>query len=208
MLCCWSLDSRWGWWNEKLSFTHLCCSRVKLENSVLIGCICRHLDFFEMLRNEDELLVSKRFDVVSPINGFTLLNWAVSVTCWKADDERLELLSFRSMWRPKVPARCLSRLRRTWSTLKHTLTCSLPCSTASWCPVSTPSLVSDPSIHSLCAVGDSGVCVCADKQSGAVLHYWLLLDRIIQQLVLQTDKGENPDVAPLEDFNVKNIISM
>lgn len=56
--------------------------------------------------------------------------------------------------------------------------------------------------------GDSGVCACADKRSGAVLHYWLLLDRIIQQLVLQTDKGENPDVAPLEDFNVKNIISM
>uniref|UniRef100_A0A674NBE8 Dishevelled associated activator of morphogenesis 1b n=1 Tax=Takifugu rubripes TaxID=31033 RepID=A0A674NBE8_TAKRU len=90
----------------------------------------RHLNFFEMLRNEDELLMSKRFDVVSLINGFILLH----------------------------------------PVFRHTLTCY--------------------------------------KQSGAVLHYWLLLDRIIQQLVLQTDRGENPDVAPLEDFNVKNIISM
>lgn len=39
-------------------------------------------------------------------------------------------------------------------------------------------------------------------------QYWVLLDRIVQQLVLQTDKGENPDVALLEDFNVKNIVSM
>lgn len=48
----------------------------------------------------------------------------------------------------------------------------------------------------------------ADKQKSAALQYWVLLDRIIQQLVLQSDKGENPDVAPLEDFNVKNIVRM
>lgn len=41
-----------------------------------------------------------------------------------------------------------------------------------------------------------------------MVQYWVLLDRIVQQLVLQTDKGENPDVAPLEDFNVKNIVRM
>ncbi|XP_054909425.1 disheveled-associated activator of morphogenesis 1 [Poeciliopsis prolifica] len=40
------------------------------------------------------------------------------------------------------------------------------------------------------------------------VQYWVLLDRIIQQLVLQTDKGEDPDVAPLGDFNVKNVLSM
>uniref|UniRef100_A0A674MB03 Dishevelled associated activator of morphogenesis 1b n=1 Tax=Takifugu rubripes TaxID=31033 RepID=A0A674MB03_TAKRU len=95
----------------------------------------RHLNFFEMLRNEDELLMSKRFDVVSLIN---------------ADVDSLQLCSFRSITSLLVPY----------------------------------------------------------PPSGAVLHYWLLLDRIIQQLVLQTDRGENPDVAPLEDFNVKNIISM
>lgn len=51
-------------------------------------------------------------------------------------------------------------------------------------------------------------CVFADKQSSTTRHYWVLLDRIVQQLVLQTDKGQNPDVAPLEDFNVRNVISM
>ncbi|PWA16609.1 hypothetical protein CCH79_00004445, partial [Gambusia affinis] len=40
------------------------------------------------------------------------------------------------------------------------------------------------------------------------VQYWVLLDRIIQQLVLQTDKGEDPDVAPLGDFNLKNVLSM
>lgn len=50
--------------------------------------------------------------------------------------------------------------------------------------------------------------VFADKQNSTTLQYWVLLDRIIQQLVLQTDKGENPDVAPLEDFNVKNVVRM
>lgn len=161
-----------------------------------------------MLRNEDELLISKRFDVVSLINVFILLHPVFRVTHFRADVDSLHLCSSRSMSRPKVPARCLSRSRRTWSTLKHTLTCCRPCSTASWCPVSTSSLVPYPPVLGLHAVADASVSTCADKQSGAVLHYWLLLDRIIQQLVLQTDRGENPDVAPLEDFNVKNIISM
>uniref|UniRef100_A0A8C6PK86 Dishevelled associated activator of morphosis 2 n=1 Tax=Nothobranchius furzeri TaxID=105023 RepID=A0A8C6PK86_NOTFU len=40
------------------------------------------------------------------------------------------------------------------------------------------------------------------------LQHWQLLDRILQQIVLQDDKGENPDVAPLENFSVKNIIRM
>ncbi|XP_072314507.1 disheveled-associated activator of morphogenesis 1-like [Eucyclogobius newberryi] len=44
------------------------------------------------------------------------------------------------------------------------------------------------------------------KQNSSSRQRWVLLDRIIQQLVLQTEKGENPDVAPVEDFNVKNII--
>lgn len=50
--------------------------------------------------------------------------------------------------------------------------------------------------------------VSADKQNGTTRYYWVLLDRIVQQLVLQTDRGENPDAAPLEDFNVRNVVSM
>uniref|UniRef100_A0A8C4RJE1 Dishevelled associated activator of morphosis 2 n=1 Tax=Erpetoichthys calabaricus TaxID=27687 RepID=A0A8C4RJE1_ERPCA len=46
------------------------------------------------------------------------------------------------------------------------------------------------------------------KHSHSNLQQWQLLDRILQQLVLQDDKGDDPDVAPLENFSVKNIIRM
>lgn len=40
------------------------------------------------------------------------------------------------------------------------------------------------------------------------MQHWQLLDRILQQIVLQDDKGEDPDVAPLDNFSVKNIIRL
>ncbi|KAI2651918.1 Disheveled-associated activator of morphogenesis 1 [Labeo rohita] len=46
------------------------------------------------------------------------------------------------------------------------------------------------------------------KRSGNTVQYWLLLDRIVQQMVLQNDKGHDPDVTPLENFNVKNVVRM
>uniref|UniRef100_H3CS81 Dishevelled associated activator of morphogenesis 1b n=1 Tax=Tetraodon nigroviridis TaxID=99883 RepID=H3CS81_TETNG len=109
----------------------------------------RHLDFFEMLRNEDELLMSKRFD-------------AVHVET-KSASQMFDQIKKNLIHTEAYP--------HMLSALQHCL-------------------------------------LMPYKQSGAVLQYWVLLDRIIQQLVLQTDKGDNPDVAPLEDFNVKNIISM
>lgn len=82
------------------------------------------------------------------------------------------------------------------SALQHCL--MMPCKTDSHVHVS-----------SICvSMKCSMVCLSAAKQSSTTHHYWTLLDRIIQQLVLQTDKGEDPDVAPLEDFNVKNIVRM
>lgn len=48
----------------------------------------------------------------------------------------------------------------------------------------------------------------SDKRGGGSLQHWQLLDRILQQLVLQDDKGEDPDAAPLDNFSVKNIIRM
>ncbi|CAB1331335.1 unnamed protein product, partial [Coregonus sp. 'balchen'] len=48
----------------------------------------------------------------------------------------------------------------------------------------------------------------ADKRGGGSLQHWQLLDRILQQIVLQDEKGEDPDVAPLDNFSVKNIIRM
>ncbi|XP_041809592.1 disheveled-associated activator of morphogenesis 1 [Chelmon rostratus] len=109
----------------------------------------RHLDFFEMLRNEDELVMSKRFDVVHIET--------------KSASQMFELIKKKLNHTEAYP--------HLLSTLQHCL-------------------------------------MMPYKQSGATLQYWVLLDRIVQQLVLQTDKGENPDVAPLEDFNVKNIVRM
>ncbi|XP_040055075.1 disheveled-associated activator of morphogenesis 1 [Gasterosteus aculeatus] len=109
----------------------------------------RHLDFFEMLRNEDELQMSKRFD-------------AVHIET-KSASQMFELIRKRLNHTEAYP--------HLLSALQHCL-------------------------------------MMPSKQSSTTHHYWTLLDRIIQQLVLQTDKGEDPDVAPLEDFNVKNIVRM
>nr|XP_046268384.1 disheveled-associated activator of morphogenesis 1 [Scatophagus argus] len=109
----------------------------------------RHLDFFEMLRNEDELLMSKRFD-------------AVHIET-KSANQMFELIKKKLSHTEAYP--------HFLSALQHCL-------------------------------------MMPYKQNSARLQYWVLLDRTIQQLVLQTDKGENPDVAPLEDFNVKNIVRM
>uniref|UniRef100_A0A3Q4HFM1 Dishevelled associated activator of morphogenesis 2 n=1 Tax=Neolamprologus brichardi TaxID=32507 RepID=A0A3Q4HFM1_NEOBR len=48
----------------------------------------------------------------------------------------------------------------------------------------------------------------ATLDSGGTLQHWQLLDRILQQIVMQDDKGEDPDISPLDNFNVKNIIRM
>uniref|UniRef100_A0A674IRI4 Dishevelled associated activator of morphosis 2 n=1 Tax=Terrapene triunguis TaxID=2587831 RepID=A0A674IRI4_9SAUR len=99
----------------------------------------RHLDFFEMVRNEDDLELAKRFDVVSCLCG----SWSC---------QRLNIYVN-----------------------------SNPCT-----------LVFLP----------------ADKRNGGHFQQWQLLDRILQQIVLQDEKGDDPDIAPLDNFNVKNIIKM
>ncbi|XP_061889808.1 disheveled-associated activator of morphogenesis 1-like [Entelurus aequoreus] len=109
----------------------------------------RHLDFFEMLRNEDELLLSKRFDLVHIDT--------------RSASQMFELIRKK---------------------LNHT--------------EAYPHLVSALQNCLMMPV----------KQTTAMNQYWVLLDQIVQQLVLQTDKGGNPDVAPLVDFNVKNIVRM
>ncbi|XP_054651994.1 disheveled-associated activator of morphogenesis 1-like [Dunckerocampus dactyliophorus] len=109
----------------------------------------RHLDFFEVLRNEDELLLSKRFDLVHIET--------------KSASQMFELIRKRLNHTEAYP--------HLLSALQHCLMMPF-------------------------------------KQNTTMIQYWVLLDRIVQQLVLQTDKGENPDVAPLENFNVKNVVSM
>ncbi|XP_078068359.1 disheveled-associated activator of morphogenesis 2 [Mustelus asterias] len=109
----------------------------------------RHLDFFEMVRTEDENELAKRLDMAhidtrSTSQMFDLIRKKLSHT-----DAYPHLVSV----------------------LQHCL--QMP-----W------------------------------KRNGTNSQHWQLLDRILQQIVLQDEKGEDPDVAPLENFNVKNIIRM
>uniref|UniRef100_A0A672YTB9 Disheveled-associated activator of morphogenesis 1-like n=1 Tax=Sphaeramia orbicularis TaxID=375764 RepID=A0A672YTB9_9TELE len=89
----------------------------------------RHLDFFEMLRNEDELQLSKRFD-------------AVHIET-KSASQMFELIKKKLSHTEAYP--------HLLSALHHCL-------------------------------------MMPYKQSSTTLQYWVLLDRIVQQLVLQTDK--------------------
>ncbi|XP_015832284.3 disheveled-associated activator of morphogenesis 1 [Nothobranchius furzeri] len=109
----------------------------------------RHLDFFEMLRSEDEHQMSARFDVVHVDS--------------KSASQMFDLIRKR--------VNHTEAYSHLLSVLHHCL-------------------------------------MIPYKQRRTTLQYWLLLDRIVQQLVLQTDKGDDPDVTPLNDFNVKNILRM
>uniref|UniRef100_UPI00398F3194 disheveled-associated activator of morphogenesis 1 n=1 Tax=Pristiophorus japonicus TaxID=55135 RepID=UPI00398F3194 len=115
------------------------------ENSTLD----RHLDFFEMLRNEDEMELAKRFDLVHIDT--------------KSATQVFELVRKKISYTDAYP--------HFMSILHHCL--QMPY-----------------------------------KRSGNTVQYWLLLDRILQQIVLQNDKGHDPDVTPLENFNVKNVVRM
>ncbi|VFV20153.1 disheveled-associated activator of [Lynx pardinus] len=115
------------------------------ENSTLD----RHLDFFEMLRNEDELEFAKRFELVHIDT--------------KSATQMFELTRKRLTHSEAYP--------HFMSILHHCL--QMPY-----------------------------------KRSGNTVQYWLLLDRIIQQIVIQNDKGQDPDTTPLENFNIKNVVRM
>uniref|UniRef100_A0A3P8WZB3 Dishevelled associated activator of morphogenesis 1b n=1 Tax=Cynoglossus semilaevis TaxID=244447 RepID=A0A3P8WZB3_CYNSE len=115
------------------------------ENSTLD----RHLDYFEMLRNEDELALSKRFESVHIDT--------------KSATQVFDLIRKKMNHTDAYP--------HFMSVLHHCL-------------------------------------LMPHKRSGNTVQYWLLLDRIVQQMVLQNDKGQDPDAAPLENFNVKNVVRM
>ncbi|XP_053568648.1 disheveled-associated activator of morphogenesis 2 isoform X2 [Bombina bombina] len=117
----------------------------KHENATLD----RHLDFFEMVRNEDELELAKRFEM-SHIDT-------------KSASQMFELIKKKLKHTDGYPY--------LLSILQHCL--QMPY-----------------------------------KRNGGDFQQWQLLDRILQQIVLQDEKGDDPDVAPLENFNVKNIIKM
>uniref|UniRef100_A0A671UD93 Dishevelled associated activator of morphosis 2 n=1 Tax=Sparus aurata TaxID=8175 RepID=A0A671UD93_SPAAU len=109
----------------------------------------RHLDFFEMVRNEDDSELAKRFDMTHVDT--------------KSAGAMFEMIKKKLSHTDAYP--------NLISILQHCL--QMPY-----------------------------------KRGGGSLQHWQLLDRIIQQIVLQDDKGEDPDIAPLDNFSVKNIIRM
>uniref|UniRef100_A0A8C5FP99 Disheveled-associated activator of morphogenesis 1 n=1 Tax=Gadus morhua TaxID=8049 RepID=A0A8C5FP99_GADMO len=109
----------------------------------------RHLDYFEMLRNDDELALAKRFESVHIDT--------------KSATQVFDLIRKRMNHTEAHP--------HFMSVLHHCL-------------------------------------LMPHKRSGNTVQYWLLLDRIVQQMVLQNDKGHDPDSTPLENFNVKNVVRM
>ncbi|KAK7141902.1 hypothetical protein R3I94_011557 [Phoxinus phoxinus] len=109
----------------------------------------RHLDFFEMVRNEDESELAKRFDITHVDT--------------KSAGQMFELIKKKLSLTDAYP--------HLLSVLQHCL--QMPY-----------------------------------KRSAGSIQQWQLLDRILQQIVLQDEKGENPDVSPLDNFNVRNIIRM
>ncbi|XP_011352867.1 disheveled-associated activator of morphogenesis 2 isoform X2 [Pteropus vampyrus] len=115
------------------------------ENAILD----KHLDFFEMVRNEDDLELARRFDMVHIDT--------------KSASQMFELIHKKLKHTEAYP--CLL------SVLHHCL--QMPY-----------------------------------KRNGGYFQQWQLLDRIIQQIVLQDERGMDPDLAPLENFNVKNIVNM
>uniref|UniRef100_A0A8V5FV24 Uncharacterized protein n=1 Tax=Melopsittacus undulatus TaxID=13146 RepID=A0A8V5FV24_MELUD len=109
----------------------------------------RHLDFFEMVRNEDDLELAKRFDLIHIDT--------------KSASQMFELIKKRLKHTDAYPY--------LLSILQHCL--QMPY-----------------------------------KKNAGNFQQWQLLDRILQQIVLQDEQGDDPDIAPLENFNVKNIIKM
>ncbi|XP_061116846.1 disheveled-associated activator of morphogenesis 2 isoform X2 [Conger conger] len=111
----------------------------------------RHLDFFEMVRNEDDSELAKRFDLVHVDT--------------KSAGQMFELIKKKLNHTEAYPY--------LLSILQHCL--QMPYEY---------------------------------KRGGGSLQQWQLLDRILQQIVLQDEKGDDPDVAPLDNFSVKSIIRM
>uniref|UniRef100_A0A8C8A1R6 Dishevelled associated activator of morphogenesis 2 n=1 Tax=Oryzias sinensis TaxID=183150 RepID=A0A8C8A1R6_9TELE len=107
----------------------------------------RHLDFFEMVRNEDDSELAKRFDM-------THVNTKSAGTMFEVIKKKLSHTE---------------AYPHLLSLLQH--------------------------------------CLQIPYRRGS-LQYWQLLDRILQQIVMQDDMGEDPDAAPLDNFNIKNIIRM
>lgn len=105
----------------------------------------RHLDIFEMVRNEDEKEMARKFEVMHIDT--------------KSASGMLEILKKKLSHTPAYP--------HFLSLLYH--------------------------------------CIQLPLDYGACPQHWLLFDRIVQQIILQNENGEDPDVSPIA-ISVKEIL--
>ncbi|XP_039293436.1 disheveled-associated activator of morphogenesis 1 isoform X3 [Nilaparvata lugens] len=126
-----------------LGIQHIIDKLRKHDNQTLD----RHLDFFEMVRNEDEKEVARKYEQV------------------QVDT--------------KSTTAVFDLLRRK---LSHT--------------------AAYPHLLSLL-----NHCLLLPLDYGSQPQHWLLFDRIVQQIVMQSENGSNPDAAPIE-INVKEIVHL
>ncbi|XP_051578370.1 disheveled-associated activator of morphogenesis 2-like isoform X2 [Myxocyprinus asiaticus] len=120
--------------------------KLRAHDNATLG---RHLDFFEMVWNEDESELAKRFDTTHVDT--------------KSTSQMFELIKKKLSQTEAYP--------NLLSILQNCLEMSYKCGAGS-------------------------------------LQQWQLLDRILQQIVLQDERGEDPDVSPLDNFNVRTIVKM
>lgn len=218
----------------------------------------RHLDFFEMVRNEDDSELAKRFDMVSNLEWVL---WQRSFCCQTNVNKWLYCDASWLKWSQLSDLTVIQE----WSFFFFTDTCRYK---ECWChvwagqeeakpdrrlptpPLHPPTLPADAMWVTTQLTSFYGTYIChilmslrsgktsnisgvwstslhtlhnklfgitsislflnppADKRGGGSMQHWQLLDRILQQIVLQDDKGEDPDLAPLDNFSVKNIVRM
>ena len=167
---------------------------------------CRHLDFFDMVRTEDERELARRYDEV---NSLLLLlkkkkTWLFNIGF--GFQVHIDTKSATSMFE------CLrKKLTHTpayahfLSLLQHALL--LP--RTSHIHILSINLFKGPVILWIPNVMWWLFCdfIAELVDYGSHPHHWLMFDRVVQQLVLQGETNEDVDVKPLE-INVKEIVQL
>uniref|UniRef100_A0A8C2G2C2 Dishevelled associated activator of morphogenesis 2 n=1 Tax=Cyprinus carpio TaxID=7962 RepID=A0A8C2G2C2_CYPCA len=161
----------------------------------------RHLDFFEIVRNEDELELAKCFDTV---RSFTYMHHIMSLNLkgiYYIQNSMVLLDLFTRLLTSCVSY--LGKINVCFFVQTHVDTKSA----GQMFELIKKKLSNTDAYPHLLSVLQHCLQMPYKRGAGSI-QQWQLLDRILQQIVLQDEKGENPDVSPLDNFNVKNIIRM
>lgn len=163
----------------------------------------RHLDFFDMVRAEDERELARRYEEVTKLSTDTHERSHIFTS------NRLNRNTFsfhnRFMWTLKVRPACSSVWERNWLTRQPTHISSLSSIMPYFFRVSFYTFIF--ALVCLWNKNRLNECLFIAVDYGSHPYHWLMFDRIVQQLVLQGESSEDIDGAPLE-INVKEIVQL